>query len=382
MITKMKTLFDITIDFTKSKGSYVYDKKTEKSYLDLFSMYSSLPLGYNHPIFDQSFYDLVCSVANIRMTNNMFYSDELQNFITKFQKYCFSENLHFTCTGALAIESAIKCAMVQKKVEKPMVISLKRSFHGLNSWGFITDRYAATAERMKYYPKNDWLNLSFEELETYFCERNVDDLVAIVLEPIQCTAGDLYVSLEQISKIRELCNLHNVCLIVDEIQTGFGVSGSMWYSDKINLSPDILVFGKKTQISGLCTNDKYAECINSPIQKLEVTYDGDLIDAIRSTYILKAYEEGNLVEDANKKSIFFRNMLEKRVLNYRTTGLLIAFDFESKKIRDRFTNLCFQNGMICNGTGEKAVRMRPNLAISQSEIDDASFILDKVFQSL
>ena len=378
----MKALFDITIDFSKSKGSYVYDKKLAKNYLDLFSMYSTLPLGYNHPIFDKSYYDLVCSVAHIRMTNNMFYSDELLEFISKFKQYVFSDNLHFTCTGALALESAIKCAMVQKKVEKPIVISLERSFHGLNSWGFITDRFAATSERMKYYPKNDWLNLSFEDLEAYFSEGAVENLVAIVLEPIQCTAGDLYIPLDQIARIRELCTLHDVCLIVDEIQTGFGVSGSIWYSDQINLRPDILVFGKKTQISGLCASDKYAECITSPVQKLEVTYDGDLIDAIRSTYILKAYEEGDLIDEANKKGILFRDMLEHRVLNYRATGLLIAFDFETKQIRDRFTSLCFQNGMICNGTGEKAVRMRPNLAISQYEIDDANFILDKVFQSL
>jgi L-lysine 6-transaminase len=112
----MKTLFDITIDFSKSKGSYVYDKKTEKRYLDLFSMYSTLPLGYNHPIFDQSFYEQVCRVAHIRMANYTYFSDELQNFIKKFQKYVFSSNIHFNCTGSLAIESAIKCAMVQKKV--------------------------------------------------------------------------------------------------------------------------------------------------------------------------------------------------------------------------------------------------------------------------
>jgi L-lysine 6-transaminase len=263
-----------------------------------------------------------------------------------------------------------------------MVLSLKKSFHGLNSWGFITDRFAATSVRMEYYPKNDWLNVSFEELETYFKEGSVENLVAIVLEPIQCTAGDLYIPIDQILRIRELCSLHNVCFIVDEIQTGFGVTGSMWYSNKINVTPDILVFGKKAQISGICANDKYSECIVSPIKKLGVTYDGDLIDAIRSTYILKAYEEGNLVDDANKKSLLFREMLSHKVLNYRSTGFLIAFDFETKEIRDRFTNLCFQNGLICNGTGEKAVRMRPNLAISQSEIDDASLKLDKVFQLL
>lgn len=375
----MKTLFDITIDFEKSRGSYVFDKKSNKPYLDLFSMYSTLPLGYNHRVFDGSFMEKVARVAHIRTTNNMFLSDELQEFIAAFRKYVFSDHLHLTCTGALAIEAAIKCAMVQKKVDKPMVISLKRSFHGLNSWGFLTDRFAATAERMKYYPRNEWLNLSFEELETYFSKGPVENLVAIVLEPIQCTAGDLYIPLQQIERLRQLCDQYDVCLIVDEIQTGMGVTGSMWYSEKIGLTPDILVFGKKAQVSGIVVKEKYAACILSPVQKLEVTYDGDLIDAIRAIYVLKAYENDALLEKVQEKNILFRQLLETRVLNYRSSGLLIAFDFETKDIRDRFTSLCFQEGLICNGTGEKAVRMRPNLAISGSEIEETASILDKVF---
>lgn len=378
----MKTLFDITIDFEKSQGSYVFDKKSNKKYLDLFSMYSTLPLGYNHPVFDSSFAEKIMRVAHIRTTNNMFFSDELLEFIAAFRKYTFSDHLHLTCTGALAIEAAIKCAMVQKKAEKPMVISLKRSFHGLNSWGFLTDRYAGTAERMKYYPRNEWLNLTFEEMEDYFKKNIAKDLVAIVLEPIQCTAGDLYIPLEQIARIRELCDEHNVCLIVDEIQTGMGVSGHMWYSEKIGLKPDILVFGKKAQVSGIVVSEKYAECILSPVQKLEVTYDGDLIDAIRASYVLKTYEDDKLVEKVNEKNILFRQMLETRVLNYRSTGLLIAFDFETKEIRDRFTSTCFQQGLLCNGTGEKAVRLRPNLAITSSEIDETASILGNVFKIL
>lgn len=376
----MKALFDITIDFSKSKGSYLFDKKSGKQFLDLFSLYSTLPLGYNHPVFDKTFYDEVCRVACIRMTNNMFYSDELQEFISVFSKHVFSEHIHFTCTGALAIEAAIKCAMVKKKVENPMVISLKKSFHGLNSWGFITDRFAATAERMKFYPKNAWKNLTFDELDQYFNAGKIYNLVAIVLEPIQCTAGDLYISLEQIKKIRDFCLLNDVCLIVDEIQTGMGVTGSMWYSDKIGLSPDILVFGKKAQVSGIVVKDKYAECITSPVQKLEVTYDGDLIDAIRSKYVLKAYKNEGLIEDANKKGELFREILQSKVLNYRSSGLLVAFDFETGEIRDRFTALCFKHGLICNGTGERAVRMRPNLAISQAEIENTETLLNKVFK--
>jgi L-lysine 6-transaminase len=378
----MKSLFNIKIDFELSKGSMVFDKFTNQRYLDLFSMYSTLPIGYNHPIFNTDYKNKIASLSHIRSTNNLFFSDELNDFFEKFSKYTFSDYIHLTCTGALAVEAAIKCAMVKKKKNNPLVLSLKRSFHGINSWGFLTDRFASTEERMRYMPRNQWKNLEFEEIIHLFELGDIDDLVAIVIEPIQCTAGDLYVPIEHLKKIKELCTKNNICLIYDEIQTGMGVTGNMWYSEKISIEPDILVFGKKAQVSGIVVSEEYSECLKSPVQRLEVTYDGDLIDAVRSTYILKAYEDQNLLERVDEKHIFFKNLLSDKVLNYRSSGLLIAFDFETKEKRDLFTKTCFERKLICNGTGERAVRIRPNLAINSDEMNLAAEILLKVLNNL
>ncbi len=378
----MKSLFNIKIDFELSIGSMVYDKFTNQKYLDLFSMYSTLPIGYNHPIFDDVYKKKIASLSHIRSTNNLFFSDELNDFFEKFREHTFSNYIHLTCTGALAVEAAIKCAIVKKKINNPVVLSLKRSFHGINSWGFLTDRFASTEERMRYIPRNNWQNLEYEEIIHLFEKGDIDNLVAIVIEPIQCTAGDLYVPIEHLKKIKELCVNNNICLIFDEIQTGMGVTGNMWYSEKIKIQPDILVFGKKAQVSGIVVNEQYSECIKSPIQRLEVTYDGDLIDAVRSTYILKAYENQNLLESVNEKHIFFKNLLSNKVLNYRSSGLLIAFDFETKDKRDFFTKECFDKKLICNGTGERAVRIRPNLAITIDEMNLAAEIFIKVLSNL
>ena len=101
------SVFDITIDFEKSHGSYVFDKKTNKAYLDLFSMFSSLPLGYNHPIFDESFDQKIKPIAHLRMCNNLFHSEELTDFVEKFKPVSFHKNLHLCATGALAVETAL-----------------------------------------------------------------------------------------------------------------------------------------------------------------------------------------------------------------------------------------------------------------------------------
>ena len=85
----IRSVFDITIDFNKSYGSYLFDRKTNHAFLDLFSMFSSLPLGYNHPIFDESFDQKIRSISHLRMSNNLFHSKELIDFERKFQKISF-----------------------------------------------------------------------------------------------------------------------------------------------------------------------------------------------------------------------------------------------------------------------------------------------------
>ena len=372
------TIFDIKVDFRKSHNSYVFDKNTQEEYLDFFNLYSSLPLGYSHEIFNKEFLTEVESVAHLKMTNNVFQTDELQSFIKKFSTYCISDYVHFCSTGALAVESALKCAMEYKKTDSPMVLGLEKSFHGVNSWGFITDRCGATGERMKHFPKNNWQNLPIDKIFEYLKHNDLADLVAIIVEPVQCTSGDIYIDPQKLLELNDFCNRKDICFIVDEIQTGFGTSGSMWYSDKIGLKPDILVFGKKAQISGIMVNQKYSELILSRLQKLDVTYDGDLIDAIRAKYIINAYEKFDLISRANENSTKFRNILGEKVLNFRSSGHLIAFDFNTKAERNEFLQKCYKNKLLCNSAGETSVRLRPNLAIKEEEINDFEKIINKI----
>jgi L-lysine 6-transaminase len=157
---------------------------------------------------------------------------------------------------------------------------------------------------------------------------------------------------------------------VDEIQTGFGVTGEMWYSDRIGLDYDILIFGKKSQIMGINVSDKYSSSFLSPLRILEVTFDGDLVDAIRSEYILRAYERGNLLELAKSREKEITSSFEGLLNNFRATGNLWAFDFDSQDERDSFCSRCFDKRLLVNKGGINSVRMRPNLAVKDAEIDE------------
>ena len=374
----MKFVLPLTIDFKNSHGSYFVDKSSQEEYLDFFNMYSSLPLGYNHPIFDDEFKEKINEIAYLRMANNICKSDELLDFVKEFKEYTFSSNLHFTCTGALAVESALKAAMQYKKYSLPLVISIKNSFHGVNSWGFTTSRVGITEKRMEYFPQNNWIDLTLDEVIYHLNNENLDNLVAILIEPIQATNGDIYLDKNKLVEIRELCTQNDICYILDEIQTGFGTTGKMWYYEHINITPDILIFGKKSQVCGIVTNDKYSEILNNPYQKLDVTFDGELIDIVRALYILKAFKKYHILENVQKNSIYLKKKLEKKVLNYRTIGFLIAFDFITKLDRDNFVEKCFRNKLLVNKSGEKTIRLRPNLFLQKEEISIFLEIFDSI----
>ena len=366
----VRSVFDITIDFKLSQGSYLFDKRSNKYFLDMFSMFSSLPLGYNHEIFDEEFDERIKYISHLKMCNNLFLSDEFESFETALSEIAVHQNFHFSSTGALAVESAIKCGYEYKKNPDAIVVGTTNSFHGIYSWGFVTDRgIPSVKNRVINYPKNSWKNIELEELPEFLIQ-NSGTISSCIIEPIQCTSGDLYLDLNQLKKVQDICKKNNICFIIDEVQTGLGVTGDYWYSNQADLKPDILIFGKKSQISGIMVNEKFSEAIKSPYRKLESTFDGDLIDACRGKYIIKAIEKYSLLRKVSKNSEILNDELSQQFLNYRSAGHLIAFDFLSEEKRDNFVLKAYENNLLVNPTEDKTVRLRPNLAFSLNEIDD------------
>ena len=124
------SIFKRKIDFNKSQGSYLFDINTNHKYLDFFGQYSTLAIGYNHPIFKTKEYlDELKSVAHQKITNCEILSNESLEFDEIFRNYTSKSlfsHYHYTCTGALAIESAIKTAMDYKGKSCNRVISFKK----------------------------------------------------------------------------------------------------------------------------------------------------------------------------------------------------------------------------------------------------------------
>jgi L-lysine 6-transaminase len=381
--------FNININFKKSHGSHLYDNRTKREYLDFFGMYASLPLGYNHEVFKESLYvEQMKEACHLKINNCEFVSDETLEFDKIFSSFCNKANyvnFHYTCTGALAVESAIKTCIHHTDYREPLVLSFTNSFHGINSYGgFITDRFKPADKKLSGFPEPFSLKIPASELDNFSLYSDVKP-TCVVVEPIQCSAGDIHHSLEFFKKLRKFCDNLEVPLIFDEIQTGFGGTGKLWYYEWLGITPDIVIYGKKTQLSGIMVNEKYSKIfINGESTRLEVTWDADLLDMIRCKQIIKAYKKFNVLENVEKMGSFLLSSLSELpyLQNTRGKGLIIAFDLKTASERDLFVDQVYKNGMIVNKTGSKSIRIRPNLCLTKQEAKKAISILNKSLQEI
>lgn len=392
------SMFGIKVDLAKSRGSYLYDLNRQEFVMDLFTMFSALPLGYNHPIFDdEAFKHEIMQAASVKVTNCEMATPAGDQFAAEFAGHPSMASFkwfHFSCTGALAIEAAIKTAIDYKRPRKPRVITFKESFHGINSYGgFLTDRFGSVTDRLEDMPGFYWGEPLDNPVVRYRDGEPVTDAVlterilgqvaeifrtdkenvtAVLVEPIQCTAGDQFFDLNFLSGLRQLCWKFDVPLIFDEVQTGFGGTGTMWYFEQCGFTPDIVAFGKKSQTSGIMVQERFGKIFERPV-RLEVTWDGDVIDMIRCRYVLRAYSRYNILENVRSNGRYITERLKSmpKLRNLRHAGLLIAFDFEDSATRNEYVLQLRAQTTIVNSTQRATVRWRPHLAFTREDADVA-----------
>ena len=386
------SIFNIKINFQKSNGSYVYDDNTNQSFLDFFGMYASLPLGYNHEVFQQKdFKEDILRCSHVKVSNCEFVSNETEEFDKLFSSYCCKNgafsNFHYCSTGALAVEAAIKTSLHYKNYTPPHVLSFKNSFHGVNSYGgFITDRFYSSNPRLKGLPEvfSTKCNFDLEEVESHLSNTE-HPVTCVMVEPIQCTAGDIHHEVLFFKNIRELCTKYDVPLVFDEIQIGFGATGKLWYFEHLDITPDIVLFGKKSQISGLMVVEKFNGIFDKEhVNRLEVTWNADTLDMLRCKYIIKAFQTHNILENVIQRGNQLKDRLSKmnKISSLRTKGLIIGFDLKDAETRDKFMSCLYQNEMICNSTGQKSIRLRPILSLSENDAMRGCDLIEKTLNKM
>jgi L-lysine 6-transaminase len=380
----------ILLNLEKSEGSYAYDENTGKKYLDFFGMYSSLPLGYNHPVFSSKEYiDDILRVSSLKVTNCEMATPEFNRFVERFSNFSISRDfscLHFSCTGALAVENAIKTCIFHKKTKRDgefLPLSFRNSFHGITSYGnFLTDRSGNVKNRLSGFYDLEWPKIFIEEVHELESHLKSGKIACVILEPIQCTFGDIEIPRKVLDRIRELTLAYDVPLIFDEVQTGFCSTGDVWYHNRLGWAPDLVVFGKKSQVSGFFANESFSQIFESQnAGRLCVTFDGDLTDMVRCYHIMGKIQENNfkILENVKSFGIKIKEELMKisQIKNVRGDGVLIGFDLDTREKRDNFVQRLRERGMICNTAADRSIRMRPSLAVTNEDLNTAINIISE-----
>jgi L-lysine 6-transaminase len=420
--------FDLTFDMEKSKGVYIYDAKYNRNLLDFFTCFASVPLGYNHPkmVNDEEFKKNLMLAAMTNPSNSDIYTTQYAQFVEMFDKVGIPDYLphaFFISGGSLAIENALKVAMdwkVQKNFAKGytkekgfQVIHFEHAFHGRS--GYTLSLTNTQPVKTKWFAKFDWprvstpyMNfpysdsnhedllrreeLSIAQIKKAF-EDNKDDVCAIIIEPVQSEGGDNHLRKEFMEKLRQLADENEALLIYDEIQTGVGLTGKFWCHEHFgeNARPDIIAFGKKMQVCGILAGKRIDEVENNVFKvssRINSTWGGSLVDMVRSSKIMEIIAEDNLCDNAEKMGDYLQDQLaiiaEKHssITNIRGKGLLTAFDFPNKDMRDKFVDIGLENNVMFLGCGDKSIRFRPALIIEQKHIDEGLEILQKIVSNL
>ena len=220
---------------------------------------------------------------------------------------------------------------------------------------------------------------------------NKDDIAALIIEPIQGEGGDNHFRKEFFVKLRELCDENEMLLIFDEVQTGIAMTGK-WWAHQHYVKPDLISFGKKTQVCGILSTDRVDEIEDNVFRKstrINSTWGGNIVDMFRFKKILEIIKEENLVENCRIQGEYLLTRISELAEKYpdilsnsRGLGLFCAFDCNTPETRNEIVKKCFDSGMMVLGCGEKTLRFRPPLIISENEIDEGMNILDNVISGL
>ena len=410
--------YPIVMDIEKSHGSYLVDDKGDE-YLDMFSMFASTAIGYNHPHIVEKLEFLGKNAINKPAMSDI-YTEDYAEFVETFSRVAMPKELQycfFISGGSLAVENALKAAFDWKtkvnlskgiEVEAGQVIHFKQAFHGRSGYTLSLTN-TKDPRKYQYFPKFDWPRIenpkihfpetdeniaqtkqteqiAIDQIQAALAERK-NQIACIIIETIQGEGGDNYFRPEFLSKLRAICDQEEILLIFDEVQTGMGMTGEMWAFQHYDVVPDIISFGKKTQVCGILANKEKLDIVPNNVFKessrINSTFGGNYIDMLRFKLILEVIEKENLVENAAEKGQYIIDRLHdiekhtSKIKNVRGKGLFIAFDFDNDQSRTDFIGKCFEQKLILLPCGETSVRFRPHLNVSFSEVNQALEIVKK-----
>jgi len=380
----------IPVVLERGEGVWLYDQEGRK-YLDMMSAYSAVSHGHCHPELVKVLHD---QAQTLCITSRAFYSSALAPFL---QKICDMSGLEMVLpmnTGAEAVETAIKAARRWGYEVKGIpdnqaeIIVAHNNFHGRTT----TIISFSSEEEYKHH---------FGPLTTGFKEVPFGDLEALekaitpntcafMIEPMQGEAGILIPPVGWLKKVRELCDKHNVLLILDEVQTGLGRTGKLFAFQHEGIIPDGLILGKALgggilPISAFVSTREVLNLFRPGSHGS--TFAGNPLSAKVGLKALEILERDSYVQRSAELGNYLQNELKQLksplITTVRGSGLWIAVEIDPKKAPAR--DVCealMERGVLSKETHDTVVRLAPPLVIEKEQLDFSVQALKEALQDV
>ena len=356
-------LFDIEIE--KGEGCYTYDTEGTK-YLDLYGGHAVISVGHSHPHY--------LKALNEQASKLVFYSNSVinslqQTLADKLGKISGYDDyqLFLINSGAEANENALKLASFYNG--KTRVIAFDKAFHGRTSLAVeATDNPKIVAPinangHITFLPLND--------IEAVKVELAKGDVSAVIVEGIQGVGGIRIPETDFMQALREECDKHDVVLIADEIQSGYGRSGKFFAHQYTGVRPDIITVAKGIAngfpMGGVLISPKFTPVYG----QLGTTFGGSHLACAAAIAVLDIFEQENLVENARKVGEYLMTELKQipGIKEVRGRGLMIGmeFDYPVKELR---TRLIKEEKVFTGATGTHMIRLLPPLVLTMEQAQD------------
>jgi L-lysine 6-transaminase len=416
---------DLVMDLERSHGSWIVDQKDGAEYLDFYTMYASQAIGYNHPKMVEISDELARAAIQKPICSDI-YTMEMARFLETFARVAIPTYLphaFFVEGGALAVENALKAAFDWKSrlnqnsgrdnTPGDIIIHFKEAFHGRSGYTLsLTNTF--NPDKTKFFPKFSWPRVDNPKLKfpvdadevqrvSEIEARALDQIkqaihqygvrvAGLIIEPIQSEGGDNHFRPEFLQALRDLCSENRIIFILDEVQTGIGITGRFWAHEHHDVQPDIISFGKKTQVCGMLAGpimDEVQDNVFQRSMRIGSTFGGNLVDMVRCKRILEIIESDRLVDAADRQGSYLlaklqdlRSRFADSIFNIRGQGLLCAFDLHDPELQKRFVEKCARARVLVVGCGPISIRFRPHLNVTTTEIDHGMKVMADVLADM
>lgn len=376
--------FPLSLEITRAKGMYLYDQ-AGKSYMDLIAGIGVSCLGHGHP----AVIEAIKHQAD-QYLHTMVYGEFVLSPQTQLASLLCSvlpetlNNVYFVNSGTEATEGAMKLA--KRFTGRQEIIACKKAYHGSTqgaaSLMFPTDFISG------YHPLLP--GIRHIEFNCSFCLQQITThTAAVIVEPVQAEWGVRPPFGEYLRLLRDRCDETGTLLIFDEIQTGFGRTGSLFAFQQYGVVPDILLLAKG--MGGgmpigafIAAKDIMQAISHQPILGHITTFGGHPVSCAASLATLQTLLDSDLIQQVKSKEELFRQRLvHPDILEIRSTGLLMAVALSDFDRVQKVINACLNKGLLVDWFlfNNSSIRIAPPLIISEKEINIACQIILEALDS-